>query len=252
MSNIIQIKRGKGVPPKGSLMPYELGYDTEGDSLYIGLENGELGLGIKSNKKEPRTTLMKNKSSKAEAQILQIYCQNLQPGTEYTLCLYTLQKSGGNSYRYWRHPNNVITTKEVDGEQVIETGKFTGYANIANTRITKDSVEVHLPVQTWMLRQGVLQTEWVFTPEEENYLLNINLNDWILDLLKCDIKNQRWVLMGLPNKKQSDCTRLFQFRLKESGKDTIYETNNFLVLGDVTREISDNSITKIGYFSIKN
>ena len=36
MSNTIQIKRGAGVPPDGSLAPYELGYDTSNNKLYIG------------------------------------------------------------------------------------------------------------------------------------------------------------------------------------------------------------------------
>lgn len=36
MSNIIQIKRGNGIPPDGSLAPYELGIDTSDYQLYIG------------------------------------------------------------------------------------------------------------------------------------------------------------------------------------------------------------------------
>lgn len=34
--NVIQIKRGPGTPPVGTLAPYELGFDTSGNQLYIG------------------------------------------------------------------------------------------------------------------------------------------------------------------------------------------------------------------------
>ena len=36
MSNIIQIKRGKGTPPNGSLAPYELGINTDNNELFVG------------------------------------------------------------------------------------------------------------------------------------------------------------------------------------------------------------------------
>lgn len=38
--NILKIKRGKG-NPQGKLEPYELGYDTDGGTLYIGLPSGK-------------------------------------------------------------------------------------------------------------------------------------------------------------------------------------------------------------------
>lgn len=41
MSNTIQIKHGEGLPDDGVLKPYELGFDTERQALYIGNENQE-------------------------------------------------------------------------------------------------------------------------------------------------------------------------------------------------------------------
>lgn len=41
MSNIIQVKRGHGVPPNGTLAPYELGYDVDNQMLYIGSINND-------------------------------------------------------------------------------------------------------------------------------------------------------------------------------------------------------------------
>lgn len=40
MGNIIQIKRGAGKPNNGILANGELGYDTENNRLYIGVEEG--------------------------------------------------------------------------------------------------------------------------------------------------------------------------------------------------------------------
>ena len=41
MSNTIQIKHGEGLPDDGVLKPYELGFDTERQALYIGNESQE-------------------------------------------------------------------------------------------------------------------------------------------------------------------------------------------------------------------
>lgn len=46
MSNIIQIKRGHGVPPDGTLAPYELGYDVDNQMLYIGSINNDSTLKV--------------------------------------------------------------------------------------------------------------------------------------------------------------------------------------------------------------
>ena len=79
MSNIIQVKRGNGAPPDNSLAPYELGYDTQGKKLFIG--HPVLDPNTEENKVYAQaigssplvTTLMKSRTSKKEAQILQIY-----------------------------------------------------------------------------------------------------------------------------------------------------------------------------------
>lgn len=38
--NIIQIRRGSGAPGENALEPYELGYDEDGNKLYIGQKEG--------------------------------------------------------------------------------------------------------------------------------------------------------------------------------------------------------------------
>lgn len=261
MSNIIQIKRGSGTPSNNSLAPYELGYDTDGRQLFIGHPSDPSNTGeitvypqvIGSSSPLPVTTLMKDRKSKKENQVLQIYCEGLVPGEEYTICLYTLQKSRGNSSRYWRHPSNTKPIKEVDGEQIVEFGKFTGYANMADQIIDGHVSEVnrHPSIPDWMPRGGVLQTEWPpFKAEAEAELHEIPLNEWILDLLKPIPSMNEWGLIGLANDKQDTTGRAFQFRLLTED-ERVGTTNSTLVLSRVHKTSKDDGSVSIGFFSIR-
>lgn len=245
MSNTIQIKRGSGTPPNNGLAPYELGYDITGKQLYIGEPNGEetvaQPIGVPAT---PTTTLLKSVDSKKDSQNLQIYCEGLVPGKTYTLCLYTLQKSRGNASRYWRHPKN-----ERDSET--EIGTFTGYANMAGKIIDGAGgiTDTHPDIPSWMTRNGILQTEWQFVAEGTTQLYVINLNEWIIDLLKPIPELGGWGLIGLSNKKQDRTSRPFQFRLLDDAGQ-VGNTNNTLLLSRVSKPSTDDSVS-IGFFSIR-
>jgi hypothetical protein len=60
-----------------------------------------------------------------------------------------------------------------------------------------------------MLRGGVLQTEWQFIATETTELYTINLNEWIVDLLKPIPETGDWGMIGLGNKKQDKTSRVF-------------------------------------------
>jgi hypothetical protein len=60
-----------------------------------------------------------------------------------------------------------------------------------------------------MLRGGVLQTEWQFIATETTELYTINLNEWIVDLLKPMFGASGWGMIGLGNKKQNKASRVF-------------------------------------------
>lgn len=286
MSNIIQIKHGNDVPD-GKLAPYELGYsDTEG-KLYIGgpLVDGQFG-----NAKEisgssggsdapgdiliPTTTIIKGRTYqifdengkplekvpvKKTDKVIKIYCSNLKPNTTYKLLLYTLQKNRGNASRYWRHPDDRIT--RTGG--LINKGKITGYANIAGAE--RQNRNNFPPVQDWMLRKdrlqdpnadlykGVLQTEWEFTTNENFYVFELNLNSWILPLLKPmdDYNDQdgQWTLMGIPTLHPSKYCRLFQFRIRDRDGQ-IGIANNFMAISNVIYDVP-TKICEINHLSIK-
>lgn len=255
MSNVVQIKRGNG-KPDGKLAPYELGFDTSTQQLYIGgpfTEDNQYGnailinsAGVNLETVTMKTTLMKKGASKKDNQILQIYCEGLVPGRKYTILLYTMQKSRGNTSRYWRHPSNTIP----EGDLNTVIGKFTGYANIVGNST----------IPEWMERKGVLQTEWELIPEKTSEIYEICLNTWIKDLLKpVQVDGAiQWNLIGIANKKQTSVSRLFQFRIQDNETGIIGEPTNFLTLSSVnlTPNIDEegNEIFRpvIEYFSIKN
>lgn len=258
MSNVIQIKHGNGVPD-GKLAPYELGYSDDKKELYIGGqldENNQYGQAISLNpgtaptlSAVPTTTLLKSKSSDSTSQILDIYCHNLQKNTPYKLYLYTLQKTRGNASRYWRHPNNRPSWNQETDE--LERGRFSGYANLAGEKMYPDPKDDTLfPwVPDWMPKGGVLQTEWNFTTgNKDTYVFNLNLCEWILDLLKYREDDDKWILMGLT--KKNNLSRLFQFKVV-SPDGSVGNTNNILALSRVERGNQDEALCHIGYFSIK-
>ena len=249
MSNIIQIKRGAGAPSNGQLAPYELGYDVSGKGLYIGdMDGSAIKLG-QGNALIPTTTLMKSRNSKKEAQKLQIYCYNLKPNTNYSIYLYTMQKSRGNASRYWRHPANT--------SEGVYQGKYCGYANlVAEAAVTGED---YPDIPDWMPHSGVLQTEWNFSTEAHEYskVYEIDLNEWIADLMKPNLQgNDEWTMMGISSKNPRKTSRQFQFKIVSSDGSTeaIGDTNNTLCLSGVERryqgEVQGYQI-HINFFSIK-
>lgn len=250
MSNTIQIKRGSKAPKAGQLTPYELGYDASGKALYIGdIDGSAIKLG-QGSALIPTTTLMKSKNSKKDAQKLQIYCYNLKPNTRYSIFLYTLQKSRGNASRYWRHPANTS-----DG---VYQGGYSGYANLI-AEAERTGVNYPKEALDWMPRKGVLQTEWTFDTGNEEYskIYEIDLNEWIADLMKPNLNStNEWTMMGVSSKKPRKTSRQFQFKIVASNGSikAIGDTNNTLylsgVVGQENQEKTECQI-HINFFSIK-
>lgn len=258
MSNIWQVKRGEGIP-HGKLAPYELGYSTSEHQLFIGgeAEDGKYGqaLPLGGRVDSPVTTIIKSKDNSKENQKIKIYCENLVPGKDYKLYLYTFQKHRGKASRYWHHPSDYILYNE-NNEMI--TGSFIGYANIANQPINGSEVINFPPIPDWMKRldqkedqddyKGVLQTEWTFEPEKNYYVLEIDLNSWIKPLLKAHENDGNWNLMGIPYNKPEKYSRLFQFRVvDDSGK--IGNANNFMAISSV--EGTPEGEVSIGYVAIR-
>lgn len=243
MSNRIQIRRGPSRPKQGDLNPYELGFDIIHEKLYIGLEDGS-NIEIAN---PPKTTLLKSKDKADDLRILKVYCDGLIPGRPYTLLLYTLQRSRRNASRYWRHPLNEIP----NGDIIKNRGKFTGYANLANSDVNG---KVFRDIPEWMENGGVLRTEWQFVPVEDHHVVEINLSLWLRDLLKHrEGESQEWVMIGLPNRQQDKSSRLFTFRVRDDITQQIGTNTNFMALSDVTMNRGEGeTFPKIGYFSIKN
>lgn len=249
MSNIIQIKRGAGAPSNGQLAPYELGYDVSGKGLYIGDMDGSATKLGQGNAPVPTTTLMKSKNSRKEAQKLQIYCNNLKPNTNYSIYLYTIQKSRGNASRYWRHPANTSNG--------VHQGGYCGYANlVAEAAVTG---EEYPDIPDWMLHDGVLQTEWSFSTEDYEYskVYEIDLNQWVADLMKPNLQGKdEWTMMGVSSKYPRQTSRQFQFKIVSSDDSTkaIGDTNNTLYLSGVVRSYQEEAQEYqilINFFSIK-
>jgi hypothetical protein len=100
-------------------------------------------------------------------------------------------------------------------------GLFTGFANIAGKERPESSELPGFPeVPDWMSRdvqenpdlyKGVLQTEWKFkTADSTSYVLELNINTWILPLLKpSDEDEYIWTLMGVPTQRPNKYARLF-------------------------------------------
>ena len=289
MSNIVQIKHGEGIP-NGKLAPYELGYSDTEEKLYIGgpLEDGQFGEAKEisngpnggtdnpvspTNIKVPTTTIIKERASvflnedgedivlNKNNKTIKIFCNNLKPNTTYKLLLYTFQKHRGNASRYWRHPQDYIT---YDDGGLIAYGRFTGFANIAE--LERPERPNFPPVPEWMSRKdrqqdpnahlykGVLQTEWEFTTEKDFYVFELNLNSWILPLLKPtdDFSEQEgsWTLMGVPTLRPDKYCRLFQFRVcDEDG--LIGEANNFMAMSNVIYDVPTQTC-EINYLAIRS
>ena len=262
MSNIIQIKHGSGVP-NGKLAPYELGYSDTEEKLYIGgpLEDDQFGGakeilgGSSGSNKVPKAAIIKGKTTRNDNQTIKISCANLEKNTSYKLYLYTFQKQRGKSSRYWRHPAD---KKLYNDQGNLMNGLFTGFANIANREKPNSGQFPEVP--EWMSRneqedpdlyKGVLQTEWEFTTgNNTSYVLELNINTWILPLLKpSDEDGYNWTLMGVPTQRPNKYTRLFQFRVVK--EDQIGIAENFMAISDVSYNPQNNECL-VKYLSIRS
>ena len=119
-----------------------------------------------------------------------VYCYNLKPNTEYFLNLWTRNKQDGKNAKAWRK-----------AEHTEHLRCNLGYAALYENMVIKDedgNKSYVLPAVgqeegqiNWMPKNGVPQLEWRFTTEEKEtfYIVDIDIETWIKDLLKPTIKN---------------------------------------------------------------
>lgn len=226
-------------------------------------EETEIG-NIDSPSQNPYTVITKPRRSKENAQegtkILEILCKNLQPNTNYVIKLYTLQRNRGRSYREWRHPINIEYSSESgyteEQQELLEnSGAYSGYRNIAGQPFDGAHLDqLHPQVPNWMPNNGVLKTEWHFTSNEKgsDYKLNLDLNTWILDLLKLnnlladapDYEGvQVWTLMGIGNRYYDSRNRLFQFRIESEDGKKLGSTKNTVRIGSAIFRIKEEELS---------
>ena len=197
MGNVIQIKRGSGIPGKNALKNGELGYDQTNKRLYIGDRNGNaVSLAepplphtvltkpqcyyVKTGETDQGDPVLERRECSGTDRILRIICSNLQSGKTYKIYLYTEQRYRGHAKHRWRHPHN---DEQYTAEGALKTGAFTGFLNIAGTDLP-DSKLLHPDVPDWMEesgRGGVLQTEWEFTPTSSEHVFDLQLNKWLVE-----------------------------------------------------------------------
>ena len=258
MGNTIQIKRGAGAPANGVLAEGELGIDLSTNTLYVGKkaeDNKTVSEPITGRANSTKTTLIKpnryytqdpetnekikHKYSATNRQII-IRCSNLVPGQKYTIELYTLQRAKGTASKTWRHHS---TTPPPEDTRL--TGHCLGYRNIL---LTEDK-DVNRDCPAWMQKRGVLQTEWEITATGTTTDYVLNLNTWILDLLKPN--GEVWSLMGISRGNALiGASRLFQFRVRDA-QGNVGQTESILSLGAVTRSANQSGAT-VGHCSIRS
>ena len=188
-----------------------------------------------------------------------IRCHNLNPEHNYKILLYTRQKNKGNGFKEWRHPKNTATGNEAFSTYTDENGQFahkyktgacTGYINLAERQqAVNNGSGTHIlnypSVPKFMLRNGVLQTEWDITTEMLNpngqsplhdYALGLNVTEWILDYLKPVFPTTGgvWRL----DKKYK---RIFKFCIKDMYNGKVYDCLNQLQLNNI--EVQENNNT---------
>lgn len=225
----------------------------EEEKIIVTKNGEEIEIGdIDSPSKNPYTVITKPRHSKENSQegtkILEILCKNLQPNTNYIIKLYTLQRNRGHSYREWRHPVNIEYSPEngyTEEQQALldASGIYSGYRNIAGQPFDgthPDQFHPHVP--EWMPNNGVLKTEWHFISDEKgsDYKLSLDLNAWILDLLKLNNSlleapeyegAQVWTLMGVGNSYYNSRSRLFQFRVESQDGKKLGTAKNTVRIG---------------------
>ena len=248
----------------------------EEEKIIVTKNGEEIKVGdIDSPSKNPYTIITKPRRSKENVQdgtkILEILCKNLQPNTDYVIKLYTLQRNRGRSYREWRHPINIEYSSESgyteeQQELLTNSGAYSGYKNIAGQPFDGTQLDqFHPQVPNWMPNNGVLKTEWHFTSDEKgsDYTLILDLNTWILDLLKLnnilmntpDYKGaQVWTLMGIGNGYYNSRNRLFQFRIESEDGNKLGSAKNTVRIGSAIFCVREEKLSLeesgISYLSI--
>jgi hypothetical protein len=84
-----------------------------------------------------------------------------------------------------------------------------------------------------MPNNGVTKTEWPFIATETEEVITVNLAEWIMELLKPDMKKTgQWILLGVQNSKNSTAPRIFQFRIRDE-YGVVGTTDSTLRIGNV-------------------
>ena len=203
--------------------------------------------------------------SRIRPRFLKVVFKNLIRGRRYILRLYTQQKHRGRAKEPWRHPLN-------NPSSPYQIGQCTGYINLAGqTYFYKDQEEgteveyiwpdvPNIPSwqqeafdqsgsetspQSWMPRNGIIQTEWEFVAASDTEEYDINLSRWCLDLLKpiifamgdsvdleeVGINECEWGLIGVKN--YGLASRDFKFGLYDTLIEKEYFGNEILHIGQI-------------------
>lgn len=173
--------------------------------------------------------------------ILHIMCSGLSLGKDYAVHLYALVRRRGNQQDLWRHPSNVNTGKGYTGK---------GYANLVGQYYKSDrnkATSVYPAVPEWMPNSGILQTEWLFTAEAGTHSLQIDLEQWILPMLKplnASFDNGCG-LIGVANR--CSAPLLMQFRVVRLSDGAVGQSSDTLRIGSAVADgirVSDGAIAK--------
>lgn len=155
---------------------------------------------------------------------LNIHCHGLTAGEAYAIHLYTVTRRRGNAMGEWRHPSNANTG-------VGFTGK--GYARLAGQHYASDKLDtvIYPEVPSWMPNGGILQTEWEFTAESDTHKLTIDLEEWILPMLKpIDGEDfSRCALIGV--NRGTKAPLLMRFKIVRLITGAVGESRNTLRIG---------------------
>lgn len=154
---------------------------------------------------------------------LNIHCHGLTAGEDYAIHLYTVTRRRGNAMGEWRHPSNANTG-------VGFTGK--GYARLAGQHYASGkNTAIYPEVPSWMPNGGILQTEWEFTAESDTHKLTIDLEEWILPMLK-PIEGEdfsRCALIGVS--RGTNAPLLMRFKIVRLITGAVGESRNTLRIG---------------------
>lgn len=172
-----------------------------------------------------------------EPKRIYVNCHNLTPGKKYKIRLYGRQRCRGAGNKGWKRINqwNYIEQK-------------TGYAALYHAQTLGDADSPLPAVPSWMSNGGILKSEWEFTATDTTYGFDLNIYSWILDLLKPEggKSTTSWKLIGV----RGEESRLFQFRIYDIEDDYEGEAKDFLKIGKVEYDRTNQTTPTIGYTAI--